>query len=184
ATSVLVGHALLADGAGPLGPITRSAVLAGYLGTVGPALVGALFFDPAVQDCSQCPPNPWAAGSAPALVVLAGRIGIVASAVVPTVLAGLLVRRLVTDKVPARRSEAPVLVPGIGYLLAASITSWYSVGQPFLRPDRTTGVLIALQAAALVCAALGALWPAVNRRLIRRRMAALVARADEGPGAL
>ena len=172
---VVIAHGLLRYRGRRLDRFDRAGLALGYVSAV---VVGgvlpALLFDPGRQDCMACPGNLLALQSVPGwperLVRCAWLIGPVWS--------GLLAigvgRTLLGAPPGAGRLAAPVLLPGVGFLLAVCALYVDSLGLPYAPVTTSTRLLWAVEAGMLVLLAAGTAWPAVHRGQVRNRVAQLV----------
>ena len=176
ATPVMLGHAAFRDRGRALLIPERVTVIAGYVSTVGLGLAGSLFLDPAVQGCTACPVNPWKVVAQPQLAEALGSAAVIAGMVWSAALAALIGLRLVRAGRSGWIWDGPALVPLIAYLGAVCVAYAHSAGEWFLRSNAVAQQLGLVEAVTLLLAALGACWPAVHRRSVRARIAAMVAR--------
>jgi signal transduction histidine kinase len=172
----LAAHALLVHGTGRLGSwAARGAVAAGYFALAGLAGVAATAAqDPSDAGCSTCPANLLAIANAPetaaALQRWGFRIGIAAMVVV----VGLAAWRAWRASSAARRTVAPVLVPGFAFLGIVVAQLVHDLGRGWEGFDGVDGSLRLAQAVALIAVALGVVWRRFAARRIRHRLAGLV----------
>ncbi len=179
---VLVGHAFLRYEGLSLDVFGRLGVVLGYVSTVVIAgVVPAVYFDPVRQGCAGCPANLLAGQSDPAVVARIGQAAVVAGPIWCALLALGIGIGLAGSSPGRRRLAVPVLVPGIGYLVAVATTYVNSAGGSYLKIDSTTRRLWVLAGCLLVLVALGTGWPFVQRRLTRARVARLVVEAAGAP---
>jgi len=184
----LVGHAALVYPDGRLrSRVERVAVTIAYGGAV--LLLGilpALFFDPAVTGCGQCPANLLGAvDDAEAFYVL-NRAGAWLGLAWTLLLVALAGWRLVRSTAARRRVTAPVLIPAVVYLMLVAWDFQHALERGFLSNDAVDRRLWLGQAAALVALAVGVAWEWVRGRRTRSALARLVVElaASPPPGGL
>jgi signal transduction histidine kinase len=172
---VLVGHSVLRYHSGPIDRLGRLGLLLGYTGTV---LIGGLlptmFFDPIAQGCSSCATNVLAVQSIPSMVAWLGRAAVLLGPMWCWLLAAAIGRQLIGASPAGRRRDGPVLVPGIGYLVAVAGTYLLAIPASFVPTTPATRLLWLVQGGCLLLLAAGTGWPSVQRRLTRARVARLV----------
>ena len=172
----LAGHALLVHGTGRLGsPYAWAAVAAGYVGLAGMAGVAATAArDPSEAGCGTCPANLLAIADAPDAAAWLERwgfrIGIAALALVAVGVAW----RAWRASPAARRTVAPVLVPGLAFLGIVIAQLVHDLGRGWEGFDGVDESLRLAQAGALIAVALGVAWQRFAARRIRHRLAGLV----------
>lgn len=166
---------------------TSALVWVAYLSTVGLAgVVPALFFDPAVGGCPDCPANLLLIGSRPQAVEYASRAAVYAGVVWAAMLAGVLGWRLVRASAARRRAVGLVVAPALLYLGAVGIDYLQSWGRGYLGTNDLDRRLWAIQGGLLILVALGSGWSFVRRRRTRSAVARLVVAASDvaTPGGL
>jgi signal transduction histidine kinase len=181
----MVAHAVLAYPSGRLSsPLDRLAVTVAYAdAALLLGLLPALFFSPAEQGCSLCPPNLLLADAQPGLFQSLNRWGIRLGLVWTIVIAALCVWRLARPGTPLRRAAAPVLAGGAAYLLLAWSDFAHSLPRGQLGTDQFEYRLWLAQAAALCAIGLGVAWSWLLARRARSAMAALVVELGQSPAA-
>ena len=180
----LVAHAMLAYPDGRVGWwLGRLGLALAYAGSVLVlGLLAAAVFDPASEDCAQCPRNLLlvAGGSSSAYgsVNRAGvYLGLTWSLLVILLAAGGLVR-----STPARRRQAaPVVVAGCAYLGFVAAEFARSLHRGFLGTDGLDRRLWLGEAAALCVLSLAVVWAWVRARRTRSALARLVIELAESP---
>ncbi len=98
-----------------------------------------------------------------------------AGAVWSTALTALVIR-LAVRRGPFTAADLPAVVPAVIYLFAVVAGYWHAWGEAFLPSDTWTESMVTIQAVALVMAGIGSLWSPIHRRVVRVRVANLVAR--------
>ena len=174
-TPVLVGHATLRDRGRTLSAVSRPVITVGYATTAGAGLLGAAFFDPVVQGCSDCPANPWSIASSPTMVEVTGTVAVMGGALWSTALTALVIR-LAVRRGAFTAADLPAMLPTLIYLGAVAAGYWHAWGDAFLPSDTWIASIVTIQAVALVIAGVGSLWSPIHRRLVRVRVGNLVAR--------
>ena len=156
----LVGHARLTYRSGRLSSRLERAVvaLAYCAGVLLLGLVPALFYDPSVAGCGDCPRNLLLVGARPSTVDNLNLVGLSLAAVTGFLLALLLVRRLVGVSSAAPRADLIVLVAAaISVTLAGAIDA-ASIDRRLLWNGLLERRLWLGQAVALVALSLGVAW--------------------------
>jgi signal transduction histidine kinase len=184
----VVAHAVLAYPSGHLpSRLERLAVIVAYAGAgLVLGLLPALFFDPARQACSLCPPNLLLVVGRPEWVDTLDRWGLWLGLAWAFGIAALCLRRLVRSSTSLRRLTGPVLAAGTGYLVLVGWDFVHSLPRGSLGGDRLEVRLWLGQAVSLCAIALGVAWFRVLERRTRTAMATLVVQLGESarPGAL
>jgi signal transduction histidine kinase len=179
----VVAHAVIVYPSGrPASPLERLATIVAYAQAA--ILVGflpALFFDPARQQCSLCPPNLLLVHAQPSLVESLNRWGVRLGLVWTIGIAALCLWRLVRSSAPLRRVTTPVLVGGIGYLLLVWSDLIHSLPAGALGNDQFEYRLRLGQAGALCAVATGVAWSWLLARQTRSAMATLVVELGQSP---
>ncbi|HEX6020459.1 MAG TPA: histidine kinase [Solirubrobacter sp.] len=172
----LLAHALLVHGRGRLGTVVeRVAVGAAYAGLTAAAGLGAaLFADPRASGCSSCPANLVGLADAPAAEAWFERWGTWVGTAALAVIALLVVRRTWHSSAAARRTIAPVLVPGVTYLALVVIHQVHDLRRGWEGTDRLDDALHIAEAIALLGVAAGIGWQRLAAWRIRGRLARLV----------
>jgi len=172
----LGAHALLVHGTGRLGSwAARGAVAAGYLALAGLAGVAATAAqDPGDAGCSTCPANLLAIADAPDTAASLQRWGFRIGIAALVVVAGLAAWRAWRASPAARRTIAPVLVPGLAFLGIVVAQLVHDLERGWEGFDGLDGTLRLAQACALTAVALGVVWQRFAARRIRHRLAGLV----------
>jgi signal transduction histidine kinase len=184
----LVGHAALVYPGGRLrSHRERVAVMVAYGGAVlVSGILPALFFDPGVMGCGQCPANLLGAGDDAEVLQALDHVGVwlgLAWALLLIVVAGW---RLLRSTAAGRRVTAPVLVPAVVYLILVAWDFQHGLDRGFLGNDAVDRRLWLGQAVALVALAVGVAWEWVRGRRTRSALAKLVIElaASPPPGGL
>lgn len=172
----LAGHALLVHGTGRLGsPYAWAGIVAGYVGLTAMAgIAPTAARDPSEAGCASCPANLLAIADAPGTAAWLERwgfrIGIAALAVVAICIAWQIWRA----SPAARRTVAPVLVPGSAFLAMVIAQLVHDLERGWEGFDGVDASLRSTQALALIAVALGVAWQRLAARRIRHRLAGLV----------
>jgi signal transduction histidine kinase len=180
----LVAHAMLAypDGRVSWWP-GRLGLALGYAGSVLVlGLLAAAVFDPAAQDCAQCPRDLLLvdSGSSGAHGSL-NRAGVYLGLTWSVLLILLAVGGLVRSTQARRRLAAPVVVAGCVYLGVVAADFAHSLGRGFLGIDGLDRRLWLGEAAALCALSLAVIWAWVRARSTRSALARLVIELAESP---
>jgi len=183
---VLVADAGLRYLRGRVGAPEIAALAAGGLATVGLAVAGALFFDPASAGCYGCPANLLMIADRPAVAEQAGRLAVHAGVIWPVMLGVVLAWRLARTSPAGRGIAGPVAVPVLAYLVVVELDYLHSWSRGYLGADDVDRRLWAVQAGLLIVAALGTGWSYVHRRRTRSAVARMVVAASDvsAPGGL
>ncbi len=188
ACPALVGHAALVYPDGGLrSRMERVAVTIAYGGAVlALGILPALFFDPAVTGCGQCPANLLGAVDDAEAFRALNRVGVWLGLSWTLLLVALAGWRLLGSTAARRRMTAPVLVPAAVYLTLVAWDFQHALDRGFLGNDAVDRRLWLGQAAALVALALGVSWEWVRGRRTRSALARLVVElaASPPPGGL
>jgi signal transduction histidine kinase len=173
--------ALVCDALFGIAGTSRSAnrapfVVVGYaLFVIGLGIVPALGFDPRAAGCGFCPPNLIDAGGSPTFfdgaTHVATALGAVWSASAALVLAG----RLARAGALARRVQAPIMIPGIAFLLLVAIALGRTIVAAVPPTEPTDRLLRLGQAVALVGLSIGVASEWFRARQSRARVARVVA---------
>ena len=179
----LVGHAALVYLDGRLrSRLERVAVTIAYGGAVlALGILPALFFDPAVAGCGQCPANLLGAGDDAEAFWALNHVGVWGGLAWALLLVALVAWRLLRSTAARRQVTAPVLVPAVIYLLLVAWNYQHALDRGFLSNDAVDRRLWLGQAAALVALALGVSWEWVRGRRIRSSLARLVVELAAAP---
>jgi signal transduction histidine kinase len=184
----LVGHAGLVYPDGRLqSRLERVAVAIAYGGAVLVlGILPALFFDPAVMGCGQCPANLLGAGDDAASFQALNRAGVWLGLAWTLLLVGVAGWRLFRSTAARRRVTAPVLIPAVVYLTLVAWDFQHALDRGFLSNDAVDRRLWLGQAMALVALAVGVAWEWVRGRRTRSALARLVVElaASPPPGGL
>jgi signal transduction histidine kinase len=155
--------------------VTSVVVWGAYVSTIGVAgLLPALFFDPAVGGCQQCPANLLLVRADSQMVDEVSRAAIHAGVGWAAGLIGVLGWRLVRASAARRRAAAPVVLPALMFLGAVGLSYLHSWGRGYLGTDEVDRRLWAVQAGLLILIAVGTGWSVVRRRRTRSAVAKLV----------
>jgi signal transduction histidine kinase len=188
ACPALVGHAALVYPDGRLGSrVERVAVTIAYGGAVlALGILPALFFDPAVTGCGQCPANLLGAVDGAGAFQALSRAGVWLGLAWTLLLVALAGWRLLRSTAARRRVTALVLVPAVVYLTLVAWDFQHALDRGFLGNDGVDRRLWLGQAAALVALAVGVSWEWVRGRRTRSALARLVVElaASPPPGGL
>jgi signal transduction histidine kinase len=188
ACPALVGHAALVYPDGRLrSRLERVAVTIAYGGALlALGILPALFFDPAVTGCGQCPANLLGVGDDAEAFRALSRVGVWLGLSWMLLLVALAGWRLLGSTAARRRMTAPVLVPAVVYLLLVAWDFQHALDRGSLGNDAVDRRLWLGQAAALVVLALGVSWEWVRGRRTRSALARLVVElaASPPPGGL
>ena len=176
AAPALLAHALLVHGRGRLGTVAaRMAVGGAYAGLAVLAGIGStLVADPGASGCSSCPPNLLRLADAPDAVGWLERWGLQLGAAALTAAAVLVLWRLWRATSAARRTIAPVLLPGIVFLGLVVAHEVHDLSRGWVGTDQLDQTLRLAEGVALVTVALGVGWQRLAARRIRGRLAGLV----------
>ena len=176
AAPALLAHALLVHGSGSLGSVAaRVAVGGAYAGLAVLAGIGStLVADPGGSGCSSCPANLLRVADAPDAVAWLERWGLRLGAAALTAAALLVLWRLWGATSAARRTIAPVLLPGAIFLGLVVAHQVHDLGHGWVGTDQLDQTLRLAESVTLVAVALGVGWQRVAARRIRGRLAGLV----------
>jgi signal transduction histidine kinase len=174
--SALVAHALLVHGSGRLGTTpARLAIGGAYAGLAALAGIGsALVNDPGASGCSSCPPNLLHVAHAPDAAAWLDRWGLRLGAVSLTVAVVLVIWRLWRASPAARRTIAPVLLPGAVVLGLVVVHQVHDLRRGWVGNDQLDDTLRLVESVALFAVALGVGWQRLAARRMRGRLAGLV----------
>ena len=172
----LIAHAVLGFPTGRLGaPIARVVVAAAYLtNIVVLGVLPTLFFEPGSAGCPGCPDNAFALGSDVGLVTSFTRLGLLLEVAWIAAAIGLLIARLMRVTAASRRLSAPVLVPGIAFLVCVAIDAMHAFQRGYLSNDALDLTFWYGQAAALVAMAAGVELEAIRARRARQQVTQIV----------
>jgi signal transduction histidine kinase len=172
---VLVAHAALLFQHRQVSPVEKSVLGAAYASTLVVAgLLTAAFDDPRAAGCSACPANLVAVGndrlSARWLLPVSEWAGVGWA----VALAVLVLIRLTGSSAPQRRMFGPLQAVAVAYLSCVALQYLHlrRTGQSI---DDTDHRLWAAQGILLVALALASWWPDLRSRMVRARVARLVA---------
>ncbi len=176
AAPVLLAHALLVHGSGRLGTqAARVAVGGAYAGLVVLAGIGStLVADPGASGCSSCPSNLLRVADAPDAVGWLERSGLRFGAVALTAAAVLVLLGLWRATSAARRTLAPVVLPGVVFLGLVVARHVHDLGRGWVGTDQLDQTLRLAESVALIAVALGVGSQRLAARRIRGRLAGLV----------
>jgi signal transduction histidine kinase len=184
----LVGHAALVYPGGRLRSRREQvAVTVAYGGAVlALGILPALFFDPTVMGCGQCPANLLGAVGDTEVVEAVNLVGVWLGLVWALLLVAVAGWRLLRSTAAGRRMTAPVLVPAVVYLILVAWDFQHGLDRGFLGNDVVDRRLWLGQAVALVALAVGVAWEWVRGRRTRSALAKLVIElaASPPPGGL
>jgi signal transduction histidine kinase len=181
---VLLVHTCLRSATSQLGTAERVALAIGYASTLVLAgLLPALVFDPVDQFCYECPSNLVDATSDAVLFDSLTRAGVLAGIGWSLVIAAAVVARLVRSRRALRDPAAVMSVPTLIVLGAVFVDFVHSAHRGFVNDDPVDRRLLVVQAIALTAAALGSLWPEVQRLMVRRKVTNLVVEVAGAPRA-
>ena len=172
----LIAHAVLGFPTGRLGaPIARVVVAAAYLtNIVVLGVLPTLSFEPGSAGCPGCPDNAFALGSDVGLVTSFTRLGLLLEVAWIAAAIGLLIARLVRVTAASRRLSAPVLVPGIAFLVCVALDAMHAFQRGYLSNDALDLTFWYGQAAALVAMAAGVELEAIRARRARQQVTQIV----------
>lgn len=173
ATPAIVGHAMLGY-AGPLSRPALATVVAGYAACVGlvglaPVLAGAW-----AARCPACPVIQPGLSGAPELGEAAARAGFAVVAAWALVVVLLLGTRLRRASTPARRTLAPVLVPGAIAISAFGVEAAWSAPRGWTSVGAPDFVVWVIGAAALIAMSAGSVARVIRAARMRDTIAAMV----------
>jgi signal transduction histidine kinase len=176
AAPALLAHALLVHGSSRLGTMAaRMAVGGAYAGLAVLAGIGStLVTDPGASGCSSCPRNMLRVVDAPDAVAWLERWGLRVGAAALAGAAVLVGWRLWRASPAARRTIAPVLLPGVAFLGLVVAQLVHDLVRGWIGIDHLDQTLRLAEGVALVAVALGVGWQRVAARRIRGRLAGLV----------
>jgi signal transduction histidine kinase len=179
----LVGHALLSVAGGPGDPRIRRAFLAaGYgVAVLGLGLVPAMGFDPRASGCGFCPANLIDVTSAPSVSDAAARVGAALGVAWALAAATALTVTLYRASEEVRRFAAPILGPGIIFLMLASVALGRAAVADIPSTDPLDQLLRLGQATALLALAVGVGSDWIRTRRARGRVARIVAELAGSP---
>ena len=174
--AALVAHALLVHGVGRLGTTAARVAIGGvYAGLAGLAGIGsALVNDPGASGCSSCPPNLLHVADAPDAVAWLDRWGLRLGTVSLMVAVVLVIWRLWRASPAARRTIAPVLLPGVVFLGLVVVHQVHDLRRGWVGNDQLDDSLRLVESVALFAVALGVGWQRLAARRMRGRLAGLV----------
>jgi signal transduction histidine kinase len=186
--AALLAHALLVHGSGRLDTAAaRLAVGGAYAGLALAAGIGSAFVaDPGAKGCGSCPPNLLRVADAPDAVDWLERWGLRLGAAALTGAALLVVWRVWRASPPARRTIAPVLVPGVVFLGLVVAHQLHDLRRDWVGNDGLDDTLRLAESVALFGVALGVGWQRLAARRMRGRLAGLVVEMTEAarPGGI
>jgi len=172
----IVGHSLISFSRTTDLTTRRRIVPTGYaLFVVGLGIVPALGFDPRVAGCGFCPANLIGIGGPPTLVDGATRVAAALAVGWSATAAAILGAGLVRSGSLSRQVQAPILVPGIGFLLLVAIAVGRTIPGALPPTDPTDRLLRLGQAITLLALAAGVAWEWVRAWRSRIGVARLVA---------
>ena len=176
AAPAFLAHALLVHGSGRLGTTAaRLASGAGYAALAVVAGIGStLLADPGASGCSSCPPNLLRVADAPDAAAWLERWGLRLGTAALALAAALVLWRLWRATSAARRTIAPVLLPGVVFLGLVVAHQVHDLGRGWVGTDQLDQTLRLAEGVALVAVALGVGWQRIAARRIRGRLARLV----------
>jgi signal transduction histidine kinase len=176
AAPALLAHALLVHGSGRLGTTAaRLAVGAAYAGlAVLAGTAATLVADPAASGCGSCPPNLLRVADAPDAVAWLERWGLRLGAAALAFAAVLVLWRAWRASPAARRTIAPVLVPGVVFLGLVVAQQVHDLRRGWAGTDQLDDALRLAESVALLAVALGVGWQRLAARRMRGRLAGLV----------
>jgi signal transduction histidine kinase len=188
AAPALLAHALLVHGSGRLGTTAaRLAVGAAYAGlAVLAGTAATLVADPAASGCGSCPPNLLRVADAPDAVAWLERWGLRLGAAALAFAAVLVLWRAWRASPAARRTIAPVLVPGVVFLGLVVAQQVHDLRRGWAGTDQLDDALRLAESVALLAVALGVGWQRLAARRMRGRLAGLVVEMTDAvrPGGL
>jgi signal transduction histidine kinase len=172
----LLADALLVQGSGRLGTAAaRLAVGGAYAGLGVLAGVGStLVADPRASGCGSCPANLARIADAPDAVAWLERWGVRLGTAALTVAAVLVLWRLWRASPAARRTIAPVLLPGVVFLALVVAHQVHDLRRGWMGTDQLGEALRLAESFALLAVALGVGWQRLAARRMRGRLAGLV----------
>jgi hypothetical protein len=176
AAPALLAHALLVHGRDRLGTVAALAAVGGaYAALAVLAGIGStLVADPGASGCSSCPTNLLRVTDAPNAVGWLERWGLRLGAAALTAAAVLVVWRLWRASAAARRTIAPVLLPGVVFLGLVVAHQVHDISRGWIGTDQLDQTLRLAEVVALFAVALGVGWQRLAARRIRGRLAGLV----------
>jgi hypothetical protein len=172
----LVAHAMLAYPDGRVGwwP-ARLGLALGYAGSVLVlGLLAAAVFDPAAEDCAQCPRNLLLAGGNSGTYGSINRAGVYLGLAWPLLVILLAAAELARSTPARRRVAAPVVVAGCAYLGLVAADFAHGLQRGSLGNDGLDRRLWLGEAAALCVLSLAVVWAWVRARRTRSTLAQLV----------
>jgi signal transduction histidine kinase len=183
AAPALVAHTMLAYPDGRVGWLAgRLGLALGYTGSVLVlGLVAAFAFDPATEDCGQCPRNLLLAGGSTGAYGGLNRFGIYLGLTWPLLVILLAAGDLVRATPARRRVIAPVVIAGCAYLGLVATDFAHSLHRDFLGNDTLDRRLWLGEAAALCALSLAVIWAWVRAWRTRSALARLVIELAESP---
>jgi signal transduction histidine kinase len=179
----VVAHAVLAYPSGRVSSrLERLAVVVAYVGAgLVLGVLPALFFDPARQACSLCPPNLLLVDGRPKWVASLDRWGVWLGIVWASGIAAVCLWRVFRSSASLRRLTTPVLAAGAGYLVLVAWDFVHSLPRGALGNDRFEARLWLGQAGALCGIALAVAWAWLLGRRTRTAVARLVVELGGSP---
>ncbi len=181
-TPAAATHALLAQGRDRPTTLDRVLVFAGYaIFGVGLGVLPALTFDARSTGCSFCPPDllAFAPSAGVAGAVTAG--GTLAGTTFAVVAGAALVADVVRQTSASRMHRSTYVIPGALYLLTVALELGRSAGRETIPAGGATHTIQLLEGAFLAAVGLGIAWGWWRARLLRRRVARVVANLVESP---
>jgi signal transduction histidine kinase len=178
----LVAYAVLTYRAARTSVADRLAVAVLVAGTfLGLGVVPALLTDPAAAGCATCPGNLLLLHADASAAGAVNRLGLWLTVVGALAAAVLAVLQLVRSTVARRRTIAPVVLPGIAYLVLIACWCVHSAPRGYLSNDPVDRGLWFGQAAALIAMVLGVAAEWVRARRARSAVARLVVEVAGSP---
>ena len=173
---VVVGHALFVI-AGTGRPARVGRVLAvGYVVfVVGLGMVPALGFDPRTGGCGFCPVNLIEVDVSPSFFDAATRIATVFAVGWSLIVAFVLANGLARSAPASRRMRAPILVPGIGFLILVASALGRTIVEEVPASDPIDHLLRLAQAITLIALSIGVVSEWWHARQSKTRVARVVA---------
>ena len=166
------------------GRMQRSLLAGGAIVFVGGlGLLPALFFDPQVQGCSDCPTNLLLVQHDPAMVASSSRFAIVTALAWIAIAVVVILVGLALMSPASRRVRAAVWTMGLLYLAVVAAQLVLSIGRGFVGGQTTVRGLWWAQLACLAALALAAVLSLLRSRTMRRRVAGLVVDLNRGAAA-
>jgi signal transduction histidine kinase len=171
----LIGHALFAL-AGTSRPARLDLIIPiGYLVfLLGLGVVPALGFDPGAVGCGFCPANLIDIGRSPAFFDGEMRVATAFAVGWSLIMALVLAHGLARSGPVSRRVRAPIVIPGIGFLVLIAGALGRTIVVTVPETDPTDHLLRLGQAVALVALAVGVVSEWVRARQSRARVARVV----------